>query len=163
MPAMIPSWHAGADWSMLVTLPLVACAMYGFFTIIRSARELASARAEVVRLAAENERTRIARDLHDVLGHSLTTITVKSALARRLVGSRPGTVAQEIGEVEELSRSTLADVRAAVAGCRDITLAGELATARPRAAFCGHRRARARQRSDVVPGELHELFGWTVR
>ena len=74
---------------MLVTIPLVACAMYGFFTIIRSARELAAARAEVVRLAAENERTRIARDLHDVLGHSLTTITVKSALAARLVGARP--------------------------------------------------------------------------
>src|SRR6476661_7201994 len=48
LPAMIPAWHTGADWDMLVTIPLVACAMYGFFTIIRSARELASARAEVV-------------------------------------------------------------------------------------------------------------------
>src|SRR5689334_14073774 len=53
-PALIPSWHSGADWQMAVTLPLVAFAMFGFFTIIRSARELAAARAEVVRLAAEN-------------------------------------------------------------------------------------------------------------
>ena len=104
--------------------------MYGFFTIIRSARELAAARAEVVRLAAENERTRIARDLHDVLGHSLTTITVKSALAARLVDRDPERAVQEIREVETLSRSTLGDVRAAVAGYRDVTLAGELATAR---------------------------------
>ena len=58
--------------------------MCGFFAIIRANRELSEARAEVARLAAENERTRIARDLHDLLGHSLTTITVKAGLAHRL-------------------------------------------------------------------------------
>ena len=57
--------------------------MFGFFAIIRPT-ELSAARAEVARLAAENERIRIARDLHDLLGHSLTTITVKAGLARRL-------------------------------------------------------------------------------
>ena len=51
---------------------------------------LAEARAELARLAAENERFRIARDLHDLLGHSLTTITVKAGLAARLGGRRPG-------------------------------------------------------------------------
>jgi len=161
-PALIPSWHTGADWDMLVTLPLVAGAMYGFFTIIRSARELAAARAEVVRLAAENERTRIARDLHDVLGHSLTTITVKSALAARLIERDPGRAAREIAEVEALSRSTLSDVRAAVAGYRDITLAGELATARHVLQSAGIA-AQLPGSIDVVPGELHELFAWAVR
>ena len=52
--------------------------------------QLTQARSEVARLAAEGERTRIARDLHDLLGHSLTTITIKAGLARRLVDERPG-------------------------------------------------------------------------
>lgn len=162
LPRLIPSWHTGIDWDMLVTIPLVASAMYGFFTIIRSARELAAARAEVVRLAAENERTRIARDLHDVLGHSLTTITVKSALAARLVERDPGRAVQEIHDVEALSRSTLADVRAAVAGYREVTLAGELATAKHVLQSAGIA-PDLPGAIDVVPGRLHELFGWAVR
>ena len=161
-PALIPSWHAGADWTMGVTLPLIAFAMFGFFTIIRSARELAAARAEVVRLAAENERSRIARDLHDLLGHSLTTITVKAALAKRLAAHDPQRAAREIGEVEALSRSVLADVRAAVAGYREVSLAGELATARHVLRSAGvdpHLPGAV----DVVPADYRELFGWVVR
>ena len=66
-----------------------ALAMFGFFSVIRGNRALAEARSEVARLAAENERSRIARDLHDLLGHSLTTITVKAGLARRLARRDP--------------------------------------------------------------------------
>ena len=99
---------------MLITLPLVSLAMFGFFTILKANRELSEARAEVARLAAENERSRIARDLHDLLGHSLTTITVKAGLARPPRRARPRAGGAEIGEVEQLSRSALADVRAAV-------------------------------------------------
>jgi two-component system, NarL family, sensor histidine kinase DesK len=100
--------------------------------------------------------------VHDVLGHSLTTITVKSALAARLVGRDPQRAVQEMNDVETLSRSTLADVRAAVAGYRDVNLAGELATARQvlgSAGIAPHLPGAI----DVVPGELHELFGWAVR
>jgi two-component system sensor histidine kinase DesK len=162
-PALVPAWHTGiqADW--LVTIPLVAVAMWGFFGIIRSNAELAAARAEVARLAAENERTRIARDLHDLLGHSLTTITVKAGLARRL--SERGESARataEIGEVERLSRRTLADVRAAVVGHRDITLAGELATAREVLRAAGIL-AELPGSVDIVDPSLSELFGWVVR
>ena len=89
VPALVPSWDAEPEWSMLVTLPLVALAMFGFFTIIKASRDLSEARAEVARLAAENERNRIARDLHDLLGHSLTAITVKAGLARRLATRDP--------------------------------------------------------------------------
>jgi len=161
-PALIPAWHAGADWDMAISLPLVAFAMFGFFAIIRSARELAAARSEVVRLAAENERSRIARDLHDLLGHSLTTITVKAALAKRLAERDPARAAIEIGEVEALSRSALVDVRAAVAGYREVSLAGELATARHVLRSAGvdpHLPGAV----DVVPAEHSELFGWAVR
>ncbi len=130
LPPLVPSWHAPVDVDAAVTIALVGLAMYGFFTIIRANRELTTARAEVARLAAESERSRIARDLHDLLGHSLTTITVKAGLARRLAEVDPDRAAREIGEVEELARRSLADVRAAVAGYRDVTLAGELAAGR---------------------------------
>ena len=162
LPALVPSWDAAPDWAMLVTLPLVALAMFGFFTIIKASRELSEVRAEVARLAAENERNRIARDLHDLLGHSLTAITVKAGLARRLATRDPERASEEIAEVERLSRSALADVRAAVAGYRDVTLAGELASAREVLQAAGID-ARAPEPPEVVAPEHAELFGWVVR
>jgi two-component system sensor histidine kinase DesK len=153
----------GLDGSNALAVALVAVAMYGFFGIIRSNQALAAARAEVARLAAENERTRIARDLHDLLGHSLTTITVKAGLARRLAErgdvERAGS---EIVEVESLGRRTLGEVRAAVAGYRDVTLAGELASAHEvlRAAGITPELPGA---IDIVDGDAAELFGWVVR
>jgi two-component system sensor histidine kinase DesK len=163
IPPLIPSWHTGVYTGMMITIPLVSLAMWGFFGIIESNIELAAARSEVARLAAENERTRIARDLHDLLGHSLTTITVKAGLARRLAErGNPQRSAAEIAEVEELSRRTLADVRAAVSGHRDVTLAGELATAREVLRAAGII-AQLPGSVDVVHPSLSELFGWVVR
>ncbi|MGE0026222.1 MAG: sensor histidine kinase [Thermoleophilia bacterium] len=161
LPAAIPAWDADPDWAMLLTLPLVSLAMFGFFTILKANRELSEARAEVARLAAENERTRIARDLHDLLGHSLTTITVKAGLANRLSARDPERAAKEIGEVEGLTRSALADVRAAVDGYRDVTLAGELASAQEVLRAAGIE-AHAPGAIEVDPAHT-ELFGWVVR
>jgi two-component system, NarL family, sensor histidine kinase DesK len=163
VPALVPAWHVGVQYNWLITIPLVGVAMWGFFSLMRSNQELAAARAEVARLAAENERTRIARDLHDLLGHSLSTITVKAGLARRLSErGEPERAAAEIAAVERLSRATLADVRAAVAGQRDITLAGELATAREVLRAAGIL-AELPGSVDIVDPSLSELFGWAVR
>ena len=112
VPALIPSWHDRVDYDAAFSIAIVGLAMYGFFGVVRSNQALTAARAEVAQLAAENELNRIARDLHDLLGHSLTTITVKAALARRLSTTDPARAAREIAEVEELSRRSLADVRA---------------------------------------------------
>lgn len=161
-PALAPSWNEPVDYSALITIPLIAFAMFGFFQIISGNRALAAARSEVARLAAENERTRIARDLHDLLGHSLTTITVKAGLARRLAEIDPAAAATEIREVEELSRRSLADVRAAVSGYRDVTLAGEIASARAVLRASGIR-ADLPGAVDTVAPELQDLFGWVVR
>jgi two-component system, NarL family, sensor histidine kinase DesK len=162
-PALVPAWHTGVQGIWLVTIPLVALAMWGFFGIMRSNRALAAARAEVARLAAENERTRIARDMHDLLGQSLTAITVKAGLARRLAEvGEADRAAAEIGEVERLSRRALADVRAAVAGHRDITLTGELATSREVLRASGIL-AELPGSVDIVDPALSELFGWVVR
>ena len=129
LPPAIPSWHATFDPTTAASLALVSLAMWAFFGIIRTNHELQEARAEVATLAAEAERNRIARDLHDLLGHSLTTITVKAGLAKRLADHDPARAAAEIGEVEELARRSLSDVRAAVSNYRIVTLATELATA----------------------------------
>ncbi|HKF31912.1 MAG TPA: sensor histidine kinase [Jatrophihabitantaceae bacterium] len=162
VPPAVSFWHAGLDFTPLITITLVGLAMYGFFGLIRSNQQLADARAEVARLAAENERTRIARDLHDLLGHSLTTITVKAGLARRLAERHDERAITEIAEVEELSRRSLGDVRAAVAGHREVTLAGELATAREVLRAAGIV-AELPGSVDVVDPSRSELFGWVVR
>ncbi len=161
-PVVVRSWGGQIDWQQGITVVLVAFAMYAFFTIIQSNVQLAAARAEVARLAAENERSRIARDLHDLLGHSLTTITVKADLAKRLAERDPQRAAREIAEVEQLSRSSLADVRAAVSGYRDVTLVGELASAREVLRAAGLQ-VELPGAVDVVDPSLSELFGWVVR
>ncbi len=134
VPVAIPSWHESLGTSfgnvIPVAIPVVALVTFGVLQVLEGNRALAQARAELARLAAENERFRIARDLHDLLGHSLTTITVKAGLARQLGEADPARALQEIAEVEALARGSLADVRAAVSNYRDVTLAGELATGR---------------------------------
>jgi len=153
----------GLDGSNALAVVLVAVAMWGFFGVIRSNLALAAARAEVARLAAENERSRIARDLHDLLGHSLTTITVKAGLARRLAERGDAErAATEIAEVESIGRRTLGEVRSAVAGYRDVTLSGEIASAREVLRAAGIE-ASLPGAVDVVDADAAEQFGWVVR
>ncbi len=162
-PVVGPSGTGSFNWNGALTVFLVSFAMFGFFKIIQSNIALTEARAEVARLAAENERSRIARDLHDLLGHSLTTITVKAGLARRLAErGEPDRSLAEIREVEQLSRRTLGDVRAAVAGHREVTLAGELATAREVLRAAGIV-AELPGSVDAVQPALSELFGLVTR
>ena len=93
VPVAIGSWHVSFADSIgnftPMAIPVVAVVTCAVLQVVRGNEALAEARAEVARLAAENERIRIARDLHDLLGHSLTTITVKAGLARRLGADRP--------------------------------------------------------------------------
>ncbi len=124
--------------------------------------QLDLAREELAELGAAQERLRIARDLHDLLGHALTTVTVKAELAARLVEVDPLRAADEMREVAALSRDSLADVRATVAGYREMSLATELVTAREILTAAGIE-ADLPAGTEVVPGELRELFGWTLR
>jgi two-component system sensor histidine kinase DesK len=93
-------------------------------------RQLQQARAEVARLAASEERLRLARDLHDLAGHSLATITLKAELARKLLHVDLDRSEQQILDLELVSREALADIREAVSGYRRATLAVEAASAR---------------------------------
>jgi two-component system, NarL family, sensor histidine kinase DesK len=82
----------------------------------RDQKRLVQAREEVERMAKIAERERIARDLHDVLGHTLTLIVLKSELASKLAETDPARAVQEIRDVEQISRQALAEVRSTVRG-----------------------------------------------
>jgi two-component system sensor histidine kinase DesK len=96
----------------------------------RMNRRLRKANEEVEHLAKVAERERIARDLHDVLGHTLSVITLKSELAGKLIDRDPARAGKEIREVEEISRQALSEVRDAIRGYRSKGLVAELAHAK---------------------------------
>jgi len=133
------SWLARDGVSdMLITLipvVFVGITMSGIRVQIRLMRELSEAREAVAMMAASEERLRLARDMHDLTGQSLSMITLKSELAARLLRRLPegpdrDRVADEIQQVAAVSRQTLHDIREAISGYRRPTLAVEIITAR---------------------------------
>ena len=92
----------------------------------RADAKLRMAHEEIEQLAKTAERERIARDMHDVLGHSLSLIVLKSELAGRLLASQPARAALEIAEIETTARQALAEVRKTITGYRSEGFASEL-------------------------------------
>jgi two-component system sensor histidine kinase DesK len=120
-----------SDWLALLLPCLFSClGVMGVRGMHELIRQLQMARAEVARLAANEERLRMARDLHDLAGHSLATITLKAELARKLMRVDQDRAEQQIFDLEHVSRQALADIREAVSGYRRATLAVECASAR---------------------------------
>lgn len=122
------------DWiQTLITLFLMLTMGIGNLFMARQHRieaRLLAAQDENIALAAVAERERIARDLHDVLGHTLSLIILKAELAGRLVSIDTERAATEIGEVERTARSALKEIRAAIVGYRTHGLATEIESAR---------------------------------
>lgn len=112
-----------------VFVPFVSGVNLHFSRVNRANVKLKLAHEEIERLAAVAERERIARDLHDVLGHTLTLIVLKAELASKLAESDPARAIREIRDVEQVSRAALRDVRETIRGYRP-TLSGELESAR---------------------------------
>lgn len=121
---------AGEWASVLLPCVFAGLGMVGIRRMQRLILELRQAREEVKHLAANEERLRLARDLHDLAGHSLATITLKAELARRLVKSDADAAEKQVADIEQVSRQALADIREAVSGYRRPTLAVETASAR---------------------------------
>jgi two-component system sensor histidine kinase DesK len=163
LPQYVDAWDlVGLQFGVGIPTLFVALAMYGMRNNVRSTAALYQARQEVEHLAAEQERLRIARDLHDLLGHALTTVTVKAELAARLAALDPERAAREMTEVAELARQGLADVRATVSGFREVSLISELAAAREVLAAAGMT-AVLPAAVEEAPLAARELFGWAVR
>ena len=93
-------------------------------------RRLRQANEHIATVSKVAERERIARDMHDVLGHTLSVVVLKSELAGKLLAANPERAASEIADVERLARSALKEVRSAIAGYRERGFEGELANAR---------------------------------
>jgi two-component system, NarL family, sensor histidine kinase DesK len=157
----VPHWSRDPG-SLLFSMGLATVATAAFVRLLRRNAELAVAREDLAHLAVEQERARFARDLHDLLGHSLTVITVKAELAGRLMTRDPAKAAAEVADIERLAREALTDVRATVAGYREVTLAVELSSARTALDAAGIA-ADLPGALDDVPGDRRELFGWVVR
>src|SRR5215211_15729 len=119
---------SGMAWLVLPTVVLGLWAT-AFVRQVAAVAELKAAREELARLAVSEERLRFARDLHDLLGHSLSLITLKSELAGRLLSTAPEKEATEVHDIEGVARQALCEVREAVAGYRRPTLDEELAGA----------------------------------
>ncbi|MFI9505240.1 sensor histidine kinase [Nocardia sp. NPDC052566] len=158
LPLTVPGWQGSGLPFYLAFIPVV---IWLFREIgIRGSRLQALARHQRTELALVEERNRVARDVHDILGHSLTVITVKTELAQRLIDIDIDRARTELADVERLAREALAGVRDTVGGLREVTLRGELANA-----------ASALAAADIAaelpdPAELpadSELFGWVLR
>ncbi|MEU8970186.1 sensor histidine kinase [Streptomyces monashensis] len=154
-----PGW----DDSLLLVF-LIGFAMVGVGQLVRTTIELRKARATVAHLAANEERLRLARDLHDLLGHSLSLITLKSELAGRMLPDHPDKAAQQVADIEQVSRQALVDVREAVSGYRRPRLAAELAGTKVALTAAGVT-ADVPAEPDLagVPEESESALAWALR
>lgn len=125
-------------------------------------RELRATREELARAAVERERLRFSRDLHDLLGHTLSVIVVKSEAARRIAHRDLGAAMTQITDIESVGRQALAEIREAVTGYREGSLATELDRARSALTAAGIEPV-VRQSGPPLTARTEALLGWVVR
>jgi signal transduction histidine kinase len=119
-------------------MPLVVgLVVYGLSRLPPLVKQLEIARSRLAEFAVSQERLRFARDLHDLLGFSLSAITLKVELARKLIGEHTDRAAQELAEILDIAREALTDVRAVASSYRELSLADEIDSARSVLAAAG--------------------------
>jgi two-component system sensor histidine kinase DesK len=122
---------------MCQTTALTGLVVYGLSRLTSLVDQLHRARADLARLAVSNEQLRFSRDLHDLLGYSLSAITLKNELIHRLIQVNPARAREEVDEVLVISRQALADVRRVARGYREMSLSSELTSAESLLAAAG--------------------------
>lgn len=157
---LVPGWSH--DYASTFGISISSFAMVMAIMAGNRARAARAAEEENRRLEHEAERLRVSRDVHDVLGHSLTVIALKAQLAAKLQATGAPEAAKHISEIEQLARGALADVRTTVQGTRSISLAQELVEA-SRALRAAEIEVEAPTSVDNVDVKLRELFAWSVR
>ena len=157
---------SGWEWLNIGRFVLIVGALglwiTAFASNIATIAELRAAREEIARLAVAEERLRFARDLHDLLGHSLSLITLKSELAGRLLPAAPEKAEAEVRDIEGVARRALREVREAVAGYRQPTLDRELNGAREMLEAAGVA-CQIENKAGVLPNGADAVLAWAVR
>ncbi|MDT9693109.1 sensor histidine kinase [Streptomyces sp. P9(2023)] len=132
------------------------------FALSETVRELRRTRQELARAAVEQERLRFSRDLHDLLGHTLSVIVVKSEAARRLAPCDVDAALAQVADIESVGRQALAEIREAVTGYREGSLATELDRARDALSSAGIEPV-VRQSGPPLEPPTEALLSWVVR
>lgn len=156
---VLTSGQAEQTW-FYIAINLLVAAFLSLIVTIGNRQELHD---EVVRernVIAERER--VARDVHDVLGHSLTVVTVRAELAERLVDADPEAAKAELVQLRALTREALGEVRATVAGLRVVRLSDELDSARTALRGAGIE-AQIPEGPDVVDPRRRLVLAWVLR
>ncbi|MFI7386678.1 sensor histidine kinase [Streptomyces sp. NPDC049813] len=144
----------GTFLSMMVTAAILS--------LSEAVRELRAAREELARQAVDQERLRFSRDLHDLLGHTLSVIVVKSEAARRLAPRSMDAALEQVSDIEAVGRQALTEIREAVTGYREGSLATELDRARSALTAAGIEPV-VRRSGPPLSARTEALLGWVVR
>ena len=161
--SLLRGLHLG-EWIMTVFFgALVGLGSLHQASVEYANRELEQSREEARRLAAVAERERIARDLHDVLGHTLTVVAVKADLAAKLVGRDAEAARREIEDIRATARAALAEVRSAVTGMRTASLGQELTGAERALASAGVATDVAAPPVEPLPPAVESALAWVLR
>ncbi|WP_210577641.1 sensor histidine kinase [Streptomyces sp. GESEQ-4] len=146
---------AYATWiSTMVTAAILS--------LSEAVRELRAAREELARRAVEEERLRFSRDLHDLLGHTLSVIVVKSEAARRVASRDIDAALLQVSDIESVGRQALTEIREAVTGYREGSLRTELDRACSALSAAGID-AVVHRSGPPLPPQTEALLGWVVR
>lgn len=146
----------------LLDFLLVTAFWYGMVGLVRAARELDATRAELAHAAIGVERLRVARDLHDTLGHSITVALVKLELAERLGKREASRGLAETVEAKDLLRSAMQELQAVVVGMRDMSLRREVDSAASVLESAGIAVV-ASVAGDELTGEVADAACWVIR
>ena len=155
--------HEGSRaWSEAFVVLLAVLANTAFTRLLETVAELRRTRAELARVAVAEERERFSRDLHDLLGHTLSVMVVKAQAVRRLVATDPDAAAEHAADIERVGRTALLDVRQAVDAMRAPSLPEELLGARDALEAAGIRATIDAGDADL-PEDAGAALAWALR
>lgn len=158
---LVEPHDASRVWSEVFVVALATLASTAFTRLLETVAELRRTRAELARVAVTEERERFSRDLHDLLGHTLSVMVVKAQAVRRLARIDPDAAAQHAADIERIGRTALLDVRQAVDAMRAPHLPEELVGARDALESAGIRTTI--EAPTDLPEDAGAVLAWALR
>lgn len=163
--SLVAVWRgdsASTPWTLGYGTFISGAVTAALLTLSETVMELRATRQELARTAVEKERLRFSRDLHDLLGHTLSVIVVKSEAARRLAPRDMDAALLQVADIESVGRQALTEIREAVTGYREESLATELDRARSALTSAGIEPTVRRSGPPLAP-QTEALLGWVTR